>query len=136
MYMEDLSRYRYHRVPESDTRDLRAVGWLDAKHNFPTGPVSARTLDRLLHLCTHHRTSITRGYHVSDFVLPKSGEPYRVQYEGRLHSLGSAEIRVLGRDGITYIAPTLIYHYVKDLGYLPPSAFADAVENGQPQHDD
>jgi hypothetical protein len=41
--------------------------------------------------------------------------------------LGSAEIRVPGKDGKVYAAPNLIYHYIKDCGYLPPQEFIDAV---------
>ena len=42
--------------------------------------------------------------------------------------LGSAEIRVKGINGKIYAAPNLIYHYIKDCGYLPPREFLDALE--------
>ena len=46
-------------------------------------------------------------------------------------ALGNAEIRVLGRNGKTYAAPNLIYHYIKDCGYLPPHEFLEAVMSNQ-----
>ena len=43
---------------------------------------------------------------------------------------GNGQIRVLGRDGIWYSAPTLIHHYVTHHNYLPPAAFVSAVLDG------
>ncbi len=43
-------------------------------------------------------------------------------------SICSAEIRVLGKNGKSYAAPNLIYHYIKDCGYFPPQEFIDAVK--------
>jgi hypothetical protein len=34
---------------------------------------------------------------------------------------------VVGKNGKEYVAPDLIYHYVKDCGYLPPQEFLDAL---------
>jgi hypothetical protein len=42
--------------------------------------------------------------------------------------LGSAEIRVKGAGGKVYAAPNLIYHYMKDCGYLPPQEFLGALD--------
>ena len=41
---------------------------------------------------------------------------------------GNGEIWVKARDGITYIAPILILHYVSEHHYAPPQAFVDAVK--------
>lgn len=43
--------------------------------------------------------------------------------------LGSAEIRVPGKGVKSYAAPNLLYHYIKDCGYLPPQEFLDAVNS-------
>jgi hypothetical protein len=40
---------------------------------------------------------------------------------------GNGEIRVKGLDGITYVAPALVLHYVVRHHYAPPKAFVDAV---------
>jgi hypothetical protein len=41
--------------------------------------------------------------------------------------VGNGEIRV-GSDGITYAAPVLIVHYIKDHGYLLPAQFLEAID--------
>jgi hypothetical protein len=40
---------------------------------------------------------------------------------------GNGEIHVVGSDGITYVAPALIVHYMASHKYLPPKEFIDAV---------
>jgi hypothetical protein len=52
-----------------------------------------------------------------------------VEYRGKNMLLGSAEIRVPGKALRTYSAPNLIYHYMKDCGYLPPQEFLDALDS-------
>jgi hypothetical protein len=42
-------------------------------------------------------------------------------------TMGNGEIRVLGADGVTFVAPVLILHYVTEHHYLPPPQFVDAV---------
>jgi hypothetical protein len=43
--------------------------------------------------------------------------------------MGNGEIRVRGFDGIWYVAPRLIIHYVAKHRYCPPRAFLEAVQN-------
>ena len=40
---------------------------------------------------------------------------------------GNGEIRIDANDGITYVAPVLILHYVSEHHYAPPQQFVDAV---------
>jgi hypothetical protein len=40
---------------------------------------------------------------------------------------GNGEIRVTATNGINYVAPVLILHYVGAHEYLPPKEFIDAV---------
>ena len=70
----------------------------------------------------------TRGFHQSPFLNP-SPVGYPVEYKRQKMLLGSAEIRVPGKAGKTYGAPNLIYHYMKDRGYLPPQEFLDALDS-------
>jgi hypothetical protein len=42
---------------------------------------------------------------------------------------GNGEIRVAAANGITYVAPVLVLHYVVAHKYLPPQEFIDAVTN-------
>jgi hypothetical protein len=42
-------------------------------------------------------------------------------------AVGNGEIRVSGKDGIVYAAPTLVCHYIQAHGYFPPEEFIEAV---------
>ena len=124
MYFKDLSPYSYlDRMPDVN---MLTVGWLDSEHEFPKGYVEEHILDRILGLCFQPANQ-TRGFHQSPFLHP-SPIGYAVEYNGRQMLLGSAEIRIHGRNGKSYAAPNLIYHYIKDCNYLPPKEFLDALE--------
>jgi len=43
--------------------------------------------------------------------------------------MGAGEIRVRGADGVWYVAPRLVIHYVVEHHYCPPQGFLEAVEN-------
>lgn len=123
MYFKDLTSYTYlNREPNPN---VLAVGWLDAEHEFTKGSVPESVLERILALCFKPMNQ-TRGFHQSPFLKP-SLNCYSVEYKGKQMGLGSAEIRVTGQNGRIYAAPNLIYHYIKDCGYLPPQEFLDAV---------
>ena len=122
MHFQDLMPYTY--LNHEPDADLLAVGWLDAEHQFTRGPLPEGVLERILALCLQPINQ-TRGFHQSPFY--KSALlGYPVEYKGQKMLLGSAEIRVLG-EGKSYAAPNLIYHYIKDCGYLPPQEFLDAL---------
>ncbi len=125
MYIQDLTPYTYmNREPDIN---MLSVGWLDAEHEFTRGAVSEDVLDGILALC-FKPVNQTRGFHQSPFLKsPSLGYP--VEYKGQKMLLGSAEIAVSGRGGKCYAAPNLIYHYIKDCGYLPPQEFLDALMN-------
>jgi hypothetical protein len=127
MYLQDLTNYKYlNYEPEPS---VLAVGWLDQDHEFPRGSVPEGFLERILALC-FKPVNQTRGFHQSPF-LRSASFGYPVEYDGRKMLLGSAEIRVPGRSGKTYAAPNLIYHYIKDCGYLPPQEFLEALMSNQ-----
>ncbi|MEU6085276.1 hypothetical protein ABZ865_00445 [Streptomyces sp. NPDC047085] len=42
---------------------------------------------------------------------------------------GHAEIRAVSDDGVLYVAPNLIIHYIVDHLYGPPAEFLDAVRS-------
>jgi hypothetical protein len=119
MYFQDLTVYTYlnHRSEQS----VLSVGWLDDEHEFTRGSVPNEVLERILALC-FQPVNQTRGFHQSPFLKP-APFGYPVEYNGQKMLLGSAEIRVSGRSGKIYAAPNLIYHYIKDCGYLPPQEF-------------
>ncbi len=122
MYYPDLTSYEY--IPDSNTTSLHLlnVGWLDAIHPFPKGETTTIFQERLFEFCLHPVFK-TRGVHVCElcgfFGMAKRGN--------KEAWLGSAEIRVIGKEGRVYVAPTLVYHYVVDHGYCPPEEFLQAV---------
>jgi hypothetical protein len=125
MYLSDLAPYTY--LSGAADAGVLAVGWLDAEHEFSKGSVSEPILTRILALC-FRPVNQTRGFHQSPFLKP-APLGYPVEYKRDKMLLGSAEIRVFGKDGKSYAAPNLIYHYVRDCGYLPPQEFLDALES-------
>src|SRR5215471_18486427 len=123
MYFEDLSPYSY--LTGTPDPDVVNIGWLDEHHDFPRGQVSEAVLQRILDLCLTP-VNVTRGFHQS-LLLTLEVFGYPVEHAGRNMRLGSAEIRVRGKNGRQYAAPNLIYYYIKDCGYLPPAEFLDAL---------
>jgi len=131
MYFQDLTPCTYWANLASPK--LLAVGWLDGEHEFPKGHVPERVTNRILELCVKEPVNRTRGREKSPFFKVENGVsvrypyPVQVKWKGETYSLGSAEILVFGKSGRCYAAPNLIYHYIKDCGYLPPQEFLSAV---------
>lgn len=117
-WFPDLSPYTYSAFALPGTVN---VGWLEPGHPFPTGPAPAALLARLSELDGTAFVNHTRGPHRCGFCAPGGFDGY-----------GSAEIHVVGADGRVYAAPSLILHYVRDHGYLPPAEFVAAVVGGVP----
>jgi hypothetical protein len=115
-YFADLTPYLYD-GPEPNVLN---VGWLDARYAFHRGVTSPEFREALRRL-VESPMLLHRGYHVCEFCPPDSrdhgGPP------------GNGQIRVRGRDGIWYAAPTMVHHYVVAHQYQPPPEFVDAVLN-------
>ena len=98
--------------PDPDT--LRAVGWLSADRPFPTGPSSQAFVDRLKALIGSAFQPVqSMGFHECDLC----------QFDG---ALGTANLFLPG-DGLLYVCPELIVHYISTHHYQPPSEFVNAV---------
>jgi hypothetical protein len=122
-YYPDLSPYEY-RQPSAIDHVLN-IGWLDASHPFRTGIVPNEVLTAVLRLC-QSPVNRTRGFHVCQLCnSPMFG--VTIEIEGKIISLGSAEIRVTGEENKTYASPDLIYHYMKEHQYSPPEEFLRAL---------
>ena len=129
MYFADLTPYACFGRPPALT-----VGWLDASHAFASGDVPHGFIERLRTLA-RKPTVKTLGFHLCPFCdfgssVDRSDEPaFHAQYQRwkEAEALGSAEIRVVGRRGTVYAAPTLIWHYVATHRYQPPQEFIEAV---------
>ena len=119
-YFADLTPYTY------DVAGVERlnVGWLDAEHNYPVGPVDA-DLGRALTYLLRFQVNQTRGFHACVFCGRRAVEA--VDDLGYQCLLGAAEIHVDGDDGSAFAAPSLILHYVLEHGYRPPQPFRTAA---------
>ncbi len=123
---KDLDPYTGCDCDQAIGLDPLAVGFLTRKHPFPTGKTPAGFAKKLLSYCHPNKTVChTLGTRKSPF----SNEHIEVEFDGKSHKLGAAEIRIIGTEDI-FAAPDLIYHYVTDHNYLPPDEFIDAVMKG------
>lgn len=93
---------------------LRAVGWLERGRPFPTGAVDAAVYERLVELARDPwQPAIAMGFHRCDLCL----------YDG---ASGRRNLYVPG-DGVLFVCPELIAHYMNAHGYRPPDEFCAAV---------
>lgn len=111
-FFADLTPHTY--TPTAGL-DILNVGWLDEGRPFPVAPTSKTFQDALRELCKHP-IILHRGFHLCCYCPGK-----------RQDRSGNGQIRVLGRKGIWFAAPTLVHHYVVVHEYSPPADFVDAV---------
>ena len=126
-YYPDLSPYEY--IKGKAKNNVLNVGWLDGKHAFRRGEIDNFLLELILGFCKR-AVNRTRGYH----LCPLCNDPpfgFIVERNKERIILGSGEIWIKGEDGKIYVAPDLIYHYIRDHGYLPPDEFLIAIERGE-----
>jgi hypothetical protein len=125
MHFEDLTPYDYL-APYPGATVLN-VGWLGYDQDIPTAHVPG--LAEMLAAFVPWRVDMTAGLHPCVFC---GAEFPTVVVKGAVLplSLGSAEIRVQGNDGVWYGCPEMIVHYVGTHDYRPPDEFIAAVFNG------
>ena len=114
MYFPDLAtRSQIHSAPF-----VRAIGWLDAAHPFPTGPSPDAFRSRL-------RSFAARwGESTSALGWPAAAGCHECQLCGGARASGN--FGVLAGASL-YVCPEMVAHYVSAHVYLPPAAFIDAV---------
>ena len=121
MYYEDLTTYEY-----GAKEDSLNIGWLDKDHLFHKGDVPYAFIEKLWK-CLRYPVRICRGFHVCNLCKnPERGVPI-AEFKGKRREVGYYEIRVWGKAGSVYAAPSLIFHYILQHGYKPPQEFIDAV---------
>lgn len=122
MYIPDLTVY----MPDKHRRldmNILAIGWLST-NGYSTGPVSEAFLHRLKLFCSDPALSF---FGLND--CPLCLQSPSISRSDKDLELGSGELRIKGLGNIVYAAPDLIYHYVKDHQYQPPTEFVEAILN-------
>jgi|HubBroStandDraft_6_1064221.scaffolds.fasta_scaffold609362_2 hypothetical protein len=142
-YIEELSEYTY--AHSAYYRPItKAVGWLARDHTFWSFQPTDELLDLIWQYCKFPVARM-RGSHDCEFCstnlstardlpsllagLKEARHHRRVERNGETMMLGSAEMRVFGKNGLVYAAPNLIYHYVSVHHYEPPSEFLEALRS-------
>ncbi len=127
MYYPDLSSCPHEVILSREDFPTLCVGWLAHMHPYSQGEVPDEFVERLWVLCSKS-ILYTLGFHKCPFCRRPSYGTLAQHGNDELR-LGSAEIRVLGKD-VVYAAPNLIYHYVVEHHYCPPEEFIQAVIEG------
>lgn len=122
-HFEDLSTWP---LPDVTLGTLKAVGWLELGARYARGSVSERFFEALARLLVEPwQPAASAGRHPCSFCK-FSGGPTGLTYKGTTILLGASNVYVPG-DGVIYVAPSLIAHYVDAHEYQPPAEFVDAV---------
>jgi hypothetical protein len=127
LYFDDLSPYQYGRAALD--AGIVNIGWLSRDHAYETGKVPSEFVAALRALVAAP-VNLYRGLHLCEFcpAPPIVTTPKGLQLiEPRPGTAGNGEIRVVGSDGITHVAPVMVLHYIEVHGYRPPDAFIAAV---------
>jgi len=104
---------------------VRAIGWLSSEHSVEKGEVPQTFIEALRkHIRTAWQPVAMLGEHVCEFC------PTRM--DGRFIA-GSSNVWIPG-DGVLYVAPELVVHYIEAHGYKPPDEFITATLECPEQH--
>ena len=97
---------------------IRAIGWLDDEHSFPTGNSPTNFADKLRELTQKCGESIKAlGWDI-----------FMGCHTCQLCGKFKADLNLgVPTDELLYVAPEMILHYVEQHSYLPPQEFIDAV---------
>jgi hypothetical protein len=126
---DDLSPCTYFPIEEPHT--LKAVGWLGPSRPFHTGDVSDAFLEKLCQLLAHNwLPSPFPGVHECELCRPGVQSSF-IFGDHHLSSTSVANLFV-PQDGVIYVAPEGIGHYILCHRYLPPPEFIEAVLNCPP----
>ena len=129
-FFPDLSPYSYHDATPDP--NLLNVGWLSSDHPFHTGSIPEAFLG-ILRILAASPSHLMRGKHPCEFCVPPSNiKAPDERFNWSWERAGNGEIRVRSAAGITYVAPTLIVHYVSEHQYQPPQQFIEAVLHSAP----
>ncbi len=112
MHYADLSPCDYF---GADLRErLAAVGWLERGHEYARGAVEPEFLTKLVELAEN-------PWEPGSFM-----GPFFCQF-CRISRLGGVQNLFVPGEGVVYVSPSLIVHYVDCHEYAPPEVFREAV---------
>jgi hypothetical protein len=107
---------------------LRAIGWLERGHPFPTGTIPKTWFVRLCELLRDPwNPAYPAGHHACDLCQFSGDSGGSSFHDYRISSTAAASLFIPG-DGVIYAAPVSISHYIDCHGYRPPDNFYQAVE--------
>lgn len=127
--IQDLEPCWY--LPFDDISNLLAVGWLERKMPFSTGDVTEVFFEKLCQLLHNHWEPRAMpqavGLHHCDLCrFTIWGEA--IFREKRIPAQGKGHLYIPG-NGVIYVSPVVIAHYMDAHNYRPPDAFIEAVMN-------
>lgn len=124
MHYDDSSPCDYFSSEAHGT--LIAVGWLEPGHAYAGGEVDKGFVEKLCELLIDPwQPVIAMGRHACGFCR-LTGGPAIFQHGVMSIQMGVSNLFVPG-DGLLYVAPSLILHYMDAHGYQPPAEFQHAV---------
>jgi len=97
---------------------IRAVGWLSSTQPFPTGTSDPTFVKKLREMCVLWQLGLDA------LQWPVAGGEHTCEFCGVFHASGN--LAVPG-EGLLFVAPEMIAHYVTEHGYAPPAPFIEAV---------
>lgn len=97
---------------------IRAIGWLHPDHLYAKGVVSEDFLSRLRKFADRSGRSGEALY----FAWPVGA--HTCEFCREAHGVGNFGVP---SDGLLFVAPEMIVHYVEEHGYRPPAEFVAAV---------
>jgi hypothetical protein len=106
---------------------FRAIGWLARGKTFTTGDVAEPVFEKLCQLLRDPwNPCFPGGYHHCE-LCRFTGGTGAVDYNGFAVSGASAASLFVPGDGVIYVSPTSIAHYIDAHVYQPPDEFCRAV---------
>ena len=110
MYFPDLGR----ECQVDQGPYVRAIGWLSASHPYPKGGVTKEFVDALQrNIDMAWQPVAAGGRHTCEFCKSNPAK-------------GGGNVWIPG-NGVVYVAPELVLHYIDAHGYKPPDEFVDAT---------
>jgi hypothetical protein len=123
-WFADLSSCNYFC---SDDSHFLAVGWLTRDKPFPTGEVSEEVFEKLCQLLVNPwNPAYPMGLHLCE-LCRFTGGTGTGQFKGFSVSGTSAASLFVPDDGVIYVSPSSIAHYIDAHAYQSPDEFCQAV---------